>query len=70
MVFQNFNLFEHKNTLKNVMSGLTIVQNNFYGQAIKHYHIHLIPRYENDGVNMARQENKKEVENIHKELTE
>ncbi len=26
MVFQNFNLFEHKNTLKNVMSGLTIVQ--------------------------------------------
>lgn len=28
--------------------GLTIVQNNDYGQEIKHFHIHLIPRYEND----------------------
>lgn len=29
-------------------SGLTIVQNNGYGQEIKHFHIHLTPRYEND----------------------
>lgn len=28
--------------------GLTISQNNGYGQEIKHYHIHVIPRYEND----------------------
>jgi len=28
--------------------GLTIVQNNGYGQEIKHFHIHLTPRYEND----------------------
>lgn len=28
--------------------GLTLCQNNNYGQAIKHYHLHLIPRYEND----------------------
>lgn len=28
--------------------GLTIVQNNEYGQEVKHYHIHLIPRYQND----------------------
>ena len=28
--------------------GLTITQNNGYGQDVKHYHIHLIPRYEND----------------------
>lgn len=28
--------------------GLTLAQNNEYGQEIKHYHIHLIPRYEND----------------------
>ncbi len=28
--------------------GLTISQNNELGQEVKHYHIHLIPRYEND----------------------
>lgn len=28
--------------------GLTISQNNELGQEIKHYHIHLTPRYEND----------------------
>ncbi len=30
------------------IDGLTICQNNYYGQDIKHYHIHLIPRYNND----------------------
>ena len=30
--------------------GLTICQNNFLGQEIKHFHIHIIPRYENDKV--------------------
>lgn len=28
--------------------GLTIIQNNDYGQAIKHYHMHLVPRYKDD----------------------
>lgn len=28
--------------------GLTIAQNNELGQEIKHFHIHLIPRYPND----------------------
>lgn len=28
--------------------GVTISQNNEYGQEIKHFHIHVIPRYEND----------------------
>ena len=28
--------------------GLTIVQNNGYGQEIKHYHVHVTPRYSND----------------------
>lgn len=28
--------------------GLTITQNNGYGQEVKHFHIHVIPRYEND----------------------
>ena len=28
--------------------GLTLIQNNDYGQEVKHYHLHLMPRYEND----------------------
>lgn len=28
--------------------GLTLAQNNDLGQEIKHYHIHLIPRYKDD----------------------
>ena len=28
--------------------GLTLVQNNEHGQEIKHYHLHLTPRYSND----------------------
>lgn len=31
------------------IDGLTISQNNYYGQDVKHLHIHAIPRYENDG---------------------
>lgn len=30
--------------------GITRVQNNEYGQEVKHYHMHLIPRYENDSL--------------------
>ena len=30
------------------VDGLTIVQNNDHGQDVKHYHVHLIPRYTND----------------------
>ena len=30
--------------------GLTIVQNNGHGQEIKHYHVHVTPRYQNDMV--------------------
>ena len=29
--------------------GATFAQNNDLGQEVKHYHMHLIPRYENDG---------------------
>lgn len=31
--------------------GLTLIQNNDYGQEIKHYHVHLTPRYQNDLLN-------------------
>ncbi len=30
--------------------GLTICHNTDYGQEIKHFHIHFIPRYENDKI--------------------
>ena len=50
--------------------GLTIVQNNFHGQEVKHYHIHLIPRYLDDNIEMKRQENKLDVEEIYAKLKE
>lgn len=50
-------------------SGLTVVQNNDYGQDVKHYHVHMIPRYEKDCWHMNfRQDNLKDIEEILKEL--
>ncbi len=51
--------------------GLTIAQNNDYGQDIKHFHIHLTPRYPDDL--LAHQFNKdllKSLEEVHQILTE
>lgn len=31
-------------------TGLTLCHNTDYGQEIKHFHIHFIPRYENDNI--------------------
>ena len=39
--------------------GLTISQNNDYGQEVKHYHMHLTPRYKKDG--WEHNYNKKEL---------
>lgn len=38
------------NLLKDKLNceGLTIIQNNGYGQEVKHFHIHLTPRYDGD----------------------
>ncbi len=33
--------------------GLTIAENNELGQEIRHFHIHLIPRYKNDGADVS-----------------
>ena len=33
--------------------GLTLAQNNELGQEIKHYHIHLTPRYPDDGADFS-----------------
>lgn len=37
--------------LKLNCEGLTLIQNNDYGQEVKHYHLHLMPRYKNDLLN-------------------
>lgn len=44
------------------IDGLTLAQNNFYGQDVKHYHVHLTPRYEND--NLTHSFNKEILEDI------
>ena len=28
--------------------GITLTQNNEYGQEVKHYHLHLIPKYKEE----------------------
>lgn len=38
--------------------GITRVQNNEYGQDIKHYHMHLIPRYQGDGIQLSHTKTK------------
>ena len=49
--------------------GLTLAQNNELGQEIKHYHIHLIPRYPNDNADFAYdKEHLEDVEEIFNKL--
>lgn len=38
--------------------GLTIAENNFLGQEVKHFHIHLIPRYPNDNADFVYDKSK------------
>ena len=45
------------------IDGLTITQNNFLGQDVKHYHIHLIPRYSKDN-EFYEKRDVKEIYNI------
>lgn len=47
------------------IDGLTITQNNFLGQDVKHYHIHLIPRYDKNNP----LKDKVEVDSIYEKLT-
>ncbi len=59
------------NVLKEKLNidGLTLVQNNFYGQEIKHYHVHLIPRYKNDDVKqLSNKEILKEVKEVFNQI--
>lgn len=51
------------------IEGLTLTQNNEYGQQIKHYHLHLIPRYENDNIDFIEHDKKDTLENIYKKIS-
>lgn len=49
--------------------GLTLAQNNELGQEIKHYHIHLIPRYPDDNADFQYDKDKThEVEDVFNKL--
>lgn len=49
--------------------GMTITQNNGYGQEIKHFHIHLTPRYENDQLERSfNKENLLPLEDVLKQI--
>lgn len=49
--------------------GITFAQNNELGQDVKHYHMHLIPRYNNDGwKNIYNKNNINNIEEIYDKL--
>ena len=48
--------------------GLTIVQNNEYGQDVKHFHIHLIPRYDGEVIDMEASKNIEDIDEIYNKL--
>ena len=48
--------------------GATFAQNNDLGQEVKHYHMHLIPRYTNDGWKNAYDMNLESIEKIYEKL--
>ena len=51
------------------IEGLTLSQNNFLGQDVPHFHIHLIPRYTNDNLTFLSNTKKKEkIEDVYEKL--
>ncbi|MDD3048673.1 MAG: HIT domain-containing protein [Bacilli bacterium] len=51
------------------VDGLTIAQNNGSAEDVKHYHLHLIPRYKNDSVHSIYPNEKKDIKVIFELLT-
>ena len=50
--------------------GLTIAENNELGQEIKHFHIHLTPRYPDDGADFQYNEDKiSDLDSVYAKLT-
>lgn len=60
-----FKLLEEKLNI----DGLTLCQNNNYGQEVKHYHLHLIPRYKGDNLRMSFSIKKDDVKDIYEKIT-
>ena len=62
LLIHSFNIIKNKlyPQLKEKLlcEGLSTQQNNELGQEIKHYHIHLIPRYKNDQIEYQINKNK------------
>ena len=58
------------NLLKDKLNidGLTLTQNNLYGQEVKHYHLHLIPRYVNDNIEFQHKDNKSTIDETFENL--
>ena len=57
-----------KNKLK--VDGITLSQNNGLGQEIKHFHIHITPRYEEDNLKISTNKDiLKDLDTIFEELT-
>ena len=50
------------------IDGLTLCQNNEYGQEVKHYHLHLIPRYKGDNLRMISNQNKDDIKIIYEKI--
>ncbi len=38
------------------IDGLTLIQNNGFGQDVKHFHVHVTPRYTNDNLKVTKNE--------------
>ena len=51
------------------IEGLTLCQNNEYGQEVKHYHLHLIPRYKKDNVRLTVCKEKDDIEEVFKKIS-
>ena len=51
------------------IDGLTLTQNNLYGQEVKHYHLHLIPRYTGDNIIFRHNDNKDTIDEIFKKIS-
>ena len=51
------------------VDGLTISQNNDYGQEVKHFHMHLTPRYKGEKVDIVYNGDKLDVKEVFNILT-
>lgn len=60
-----FNMYKEKLDI----AGITLVQNNGYGQEVKHYHLHLVPRYKKDGLFFCHKKVTEEIDEVYKKIT-